>query len=98
MPDSYIIMLCVVVAAQILIEMKYQKYWYVMPVLWFVFVLSSFLLGFFLQSHIGIGIGTYISLLLLFLGFSSPAFILFAIHFFLERRRKKKVPDTNSIV
>lgn len=92
MPDSFVLMLSVVVVTQCLVEIKFRKYWYVMPAVWFVFVLSNFLLGYFLQSHIGVGLDFYAYLLSLFLQFSSPTYILIALHFVLVRLRRK--PDT----
>lgn len=92
---SVVVVLAAMIVAQLLIERKFPKYWYVLPSTWFGFILLSSVFGFFLQSHKGAGLSTYIGLLIGILVYSSPAFIPLVLHFFLGMKRKKEDPEDN---
>lgn len=76
--------------AQLLIEIKRPKYWLVLPILWLVFVLPNFLLGYSLQHSSSTEKNFYLDILLIILKYGSPIFVMIGIHIIFVIIRKDK--------
>lgn len=100
--DSFLMTIVVILATlsivHLLIEFKRPKYWFVIPVIWFLFILPNLLLGYSLQNSPDAGIDFYVRLLMIILKYSLPSFVMIAFHIILviirkyQRSRVKQEP------
>lgn len=96
MADSFLMTIVAILTtlciAHLLIEFKRPKLWFVMPVIWFLFILPNLLLGYFLQNSLDAGIDSYVRLLMIILKYSIPSFVMIGFHIIIVIIRKYQRP------